>query len=352
MYTYKEAAALTGLSIEAIRTRRKRGLVQAVEVFIGKQREWRITEAGIKSLGKTPYDQYKTLYDLWITQQKSGYHTGKPIGPRGIEANEYGLEKFWQYLGETPSEKQITYENLRKALSNVPIDYENRKCHYSQRDQMYKAFISFYRLLVREGVRSEKNFKDLKPKRIFPPRKTVITLEDFNRLLDFNRCSGRSEHLKVSTSLVLHLAAYAGLRRAEIINLDLGHVDLKQKIIYVVDGKGHKNRIVGIRKNLEGVIKTWLKIRPKVKATNLLVNEEGHKFTQDMIRVRVGYVGRRAGVDITPHGLRRAFATIHTDKGLPLPHIQKLLGHSDIKTTMGYVMTDERTAVKSLQELT
>jgi len=41
-------------------------------------------------------------------------------------------------------------------------------------------------------------------------------------------------------------------------------------------------------------------------------------------------------IELTPHALRRAFATYHAENGLPLPLLQKLLGHSSIRTTALY----------------
>ncbi len=61
-------------------------------------------------------------------------------------------------------------------------------------------------------------------------------------------------------------------------------------------------------------------------------------------------VSDRSGIKVTPHGLRRTFATMNAEKGRPLHLIQKALGHADITTTQGYLMSDQETVIEAMQQ--
>jgi len=65
---------------------------------------------------------------------------------------------------------------------------------------------------------------------------------------------------------------------------------------------------------------------------------------------RLHRLGRKVGVDVSPHMLRRAFVTINANKGRPLPMLQIACGHSDIKTTRNYCQTTEQEVIEAMKE--
>ena len=60
-------------------------------------------------------------------------------------------------------------------------------------------------------------------------------------------------------------------------------------------------------------------------------------------------ISERAGLEVTPHGLRRTFATLNAEKGRPIHLIQKALGHANITTTQGYLMSDQEAVIEAMQ---
>lgn len=143
----------------------------------------------------------------------------------------------------------------------------------------------------------------------------------------------------------------AGLRRADVIKLERGHVSLKHREIIIVDGKGHKQRMIGMTSALHMHLQRWALARPKINTPHLLIQPDGSPITESVVAGRFKRLAKSTGIDFSAHALRRAFATIHADKGVPLSHLQEQLGHSKIETTMGYVMTDQRVAMESLKRL-
>ena len=60
------------------------------------------------------------------------------------------------------------------------------------------------------------------------------------------------------------------------------------------------------------------------------------------VEIRIRELGRSINVEkIHPHKFRRTMATRAIDKGMPIEQIQKLLGHSQIDTTMQYAMVNQ-----------
>ena len=155
---------------------------------------------------------YSKLHKQWLEEQKSGYHTGKPL-TRSVDSNLYGMEKFWEYLDKKPSVREILLKSLRIALSNVPVDYNTKNCHFTQRDQMYKAVRIFYKLLMREELGDNQTYHEmgqLKPKRVFPPKKTVLQKDKLTRLLEFNDewLHARTEYDRILMRSLIILIAY------------------------------------------------------------------------------------------------------------------------------------------------
>lgn len=128
--------------------------------------------------------------------------------------------------------------------------------------------------------------------------------------------------------MMIALAAYAGLRRAEIAALDAGDVDLVSEAptLAVRAGKGNKDRIVPIHPDLAAMLRRAPKHGPIVGVTEGTV---GQKIAAHL---------RSLGIEATAHKLRHTFGTElarATEGNVIL--IATLMGHADISTSMGYI---------------
>lgn len=130
------------------------------------------------------------------------------------------------------------------------------------------------------------------------------------------------------TALAVMLAAYCGLRRCEICTIHTKH-DIVQNtsgITIQVHGKGRKERTLPV----PGILATRIQSRPK-----------GWLFPGDVDgHVGVDYIGKRIkkATGYPPHSLRRRFATVtYYRSGCNLLLVSKMLGHSNVATTMHYI---------------
>lgn len=162
-----------------------------------------------------------------------------------------------------PDLKHLTPDNLAECLSKIVPDHKNKKCRYATKHQIYKAVCTFYKFLIRKGLRTQADLDALKskvPKRLYPARKTVLQEDTLAHLLEVNetKIQGRSFYDVAMTKMLILLFSMTGLRRSEVVNLEVSHIDLNNGILHVIDGKGHKNRMVGITPELEQQIRVWL----------------------------------------------------------------------------------------------
>lgn len=127
-----------------------------------------------------------------------------------------------------------------------------------------------------------------------------------------------------------------GLRRSELINLQLKDVDSGRMVVSVKSGKGNKDRQIPLPKRLLPLLKTYYKqYKPKVY---LFEGQDGGKYSEkslaEVLKKAKGIA--RIIKPISLHTLRHSYATHLLESGVNLRYIQELLGHSSTKTTQIY----------------
>jgi site-specific recombinase XerD len=149
--------------------------------------------------------------------------------------------------------------------------------------------------------------------------------------------------------LLLMLAYSSGLRVSEVVALKKEHIDLSRKVIYVVGGKGRKDRCTLLSEKAAAFIceyyaifniQTWL--FPGQPATHPLTIRSAQKiFDKAVQRAKIDK-------DISIHSLRHSFATHLLESGTDIRYIQSLLGHVSVRTTERYTHIARR-SVLSIQ---
>ncbi len=131
------------------------------------------------------------------------------------------------------------------------------------------------------------------------------------------------------------LAYGSGLRVSEIIHLQ--PTNIKETMIEVLSGKGDKDRMVPIPKG-------W-----KLEYTK----EIPLKTTQRSLERNFKNFLKLAGLpnNYTFHSLRHGFATRLIESGVPISHVQVLMGHSNLATTSIYTKARPMDALKSYEDL-
>ncbi|MCC6972962.1 MAG: site-specific integrase [Anaerolineae bacterium] len=134
---------------------------------------------------------------------------------------------------------------------------------------------------------------------------------------------------------------YAGLRRAEVSTLELGHWFPGDSRL-VVHGKGRKERAAYLPPGGHRALEAWVNLRGFTDGALFTRIGKGGVLTLAPISSQAVYVilqrrAESAGVEnITPHDLRRTFVSNLLEAGADTVIVSKLVGHADPKTTARY----------------
>ena len=147
-------------------------------------------------------------------------------------------------------------------------------------------------------------------------------------------------------NLIISLLYQTGMRRAELVGLTDGDIDLAAGQIRVF-GKRRKERIVPIGARLIDEIKAYMEVRQGFESPDhrllTAIHRDGSTGAMDahavyrMVRRRMGEVSTLK--KHSPHVLRHTFATTMLNNGADIRTIQTLLGHASLSATQVYTHT-------------
>jgi site-specific recombinase XerD len=160
----------------------------------------------------------------------------------------------------------------------------------------------------------------------------VLSKEQITKLIDL------ADNIK--HRLVIKLLYSSGLRLDELINLKRGDIDFDRNLIHVKKGKGKKDRVTLLSDTLKlDLLKYYSK---SSFDTEYILEGRNGKYTKKSVQKVLKNLGKKMGINVHPHMLRHSFATHLLDSGVDVRYIQKLLGHSDLKTTEIYTHVSNR----------
>lgn len=153
------------------------------------------------------------------------------------------------------------------------------------------------------------------------------------------------------SKLMISLMYAAGMRVSEVANLRIDELNFEEKIGYIKQGKGRKDRIFNIPKFLFNKLKRYSEKQKESGEVYLFSGRDGKKMTSRNLQKIVKLAAKKAGIkkDVHPHTLRHSFATHLLENEVDIRKIQELLGHADLSTTQIYthVSNEELKKVKS-----
>lgn len=236
--------------------------------------------------------------------------------------------------------------DIMRYLEHLYMDSGNLSSN--TRATKLSALRAFFHYLRSEGVILGDPTEDVPSPKKTQPMPRVFSKRELGRILgqpDLGKPMGIRDHAMLMTIYG------AGLRKAEVVNLDVEHVQSEERgYAYLhVFGKGGKERIVGLRRTPAAVLRRWVIERQRLQTPSpaLFVRMKGvparlhPRRIGDILKGYAELVGiRRARAFV--HKLRATWATELHDNGVDLLAICAAAGWSDPKTAMRYIRTSQR----------
>ena len=141
----------------------------------------------------------------------------------------------------------------------------------------------------------------------------------------------------------------SGLRNAEVRKLNWEDIDIQRGVVRVLEGKGRKFRIVAIGLNTRRALIKYSREINSSDEKPVFQTQSGSRLTAAGLRSWMMRFSERANIHITPHALRRTFATFSIRAGMDVFQLQTLLGHSTLEMTRHYVKLVDEDLVKAHQ---
>lgn len=178
-------------------------------------------------------------------------------------------------------------------------------------------------------------------RRVKPPKRTSelmkpIDPDDFRKLVRV--CNDRTE-MGARDKMVFMVLLDSGIRRAELLALRIGDVNLETGEVLVRSGKGRKTRITIIGPKTRKAVARYLRFRPTAGDDDVLVVTNAHKpLTIGGLREVLRRASGRAGVpEPGVHEFRRAFALAFLRSGGDIERLRRLLGHNTLAVVGRYL---------------
>lgn len=236
--------------------------------------------------------------------------------------------------------RKITTDEIRSYL----VAYQKiNHCSKVTVDNVRRNLSSFFSWLEEEDyiLKSPmRRIHKIKTKKVV---KETISDENIERMRD---------GCKTMRDLAMIDLLYStGIRVGELVNLNINNVDLEQREC-VVYGKGDKERRVYFDAKAKIHLKKYLESRKDNNpALFVTLDAPFDRLKISGVEIRLRELGRKLNLNkIHPHKFRRTMATRAIDKGMPIEQVQKILGHSQIDTTMQYAIVNQLNVKASHQK--
>jgi len=288
-------------------------------------------QALVSYCDRTGLESWTALDSGHLRSFAARLHAGG-LGPRSIQRRLSAVRSFYEFLqreahalrgGIRTTKPTETAAASNAAAASAPRDGGQSD---SERSQVAR-------------IRSNPG-QDVRAPKVARRLPETLDADQMARLLEIPA----GEPFATRDRAIMELLYSSGLRLAEVVGLDLGHLDLRDRTVHVL-GKGRKVRLVPVGRVALRALEQWLAERAGLAPSGepaLFVGRSGRRLGRRAVELRVAHWARRQGLamNVYPHLFRHSFASHLLESGAELRGVQELLGHADIATTQIYTHLD------------
>lgn len=265
---------------------------------------------------------------------------------------ELARERLWRYKGPAAILRLVD----GSVLSGFKASRERVGDSVNTIAQRIPAVRSFLSIAYRDGILTHEQAQSLgisiyrlKLKRDIKPVGRRLSPDEVRQLraaVDSTTIKGKRDLAIIDTMLFL------GLRREELSVISLSNFKVDHGASWLLlKGKGNKSRRLKIHPELAATITDWLRVRGGKLGErsgwlfiSLRAQGKSNPIDATVVGKLIAHYGFKSSIApekgeniLSPHDLRRTCARNAYDNGANLLLIQKMLGHSDVKTTANYI---------------
>ena len=261
----------------------------------------------------------------------------KKYSPQTAVAYQKDLEAFQLFLSQEFSDSDVSRANYAQIRTWI-VQLVDRAISNRTINRKISSLNSYYKFLLK--IESIEANPLVKHKALKVSKKIQIPFSETEVNSVLNTINTTTFE-GIRDKLIVELFYSTGIRRVELVQLQLQDVDLSQGHIKVL-GKRNKERIIPLLPSVTDTVQAYLLERLKLKTITdpsiLFLTKKGIKIYEMLVyRIITGYFDSiSTKVKKSPHIIRHSFATHLLNNGADLNAVKELLGHSSLAATQVY----------------
>lgn len=275
----------------------------------------------------------KSFCNYLLLEKKYSKHT--------VNAYQKDLLAFSQFI-HTTYDNQDLHSVVSMESRQWLIHLVNKGHSYATINRKFSSLKAFYRFLM-ESKQIETNPLS-KHKALKVPKQMQIPFSQSEVTQAIDDSYFKPDFEGKRNQLILNLLYHTGIRRAELLGLQVNSIDFANNQIKVL-GKRNKERWIPMLDSLANQIKEYLKDRSELEYIRnhdiLLLNKKGVKLSESFVYrlINVYFSAVTTKTKKSPHVLRHSFATHLLNEGADINSLKDLLGHSSLASTQVYTQS-------------
>jgi site-specific recombinase XerD len=261
---------------------------------------------------------------------------------------------MWRFFSETCAVNSAQDLRLDHVMQYVKyrLDAGRSTSTVNNHLSSLRSFLSFLKeddIIIHPSLDNIQRLKEAERLPRYMTSEQVRHLRDAIRENALNARDPSVSHDALLLQAVFYLLWQGGLRIGEVEGLRFLDfyisISSHAKRLFVRDSKWRQGRAVYLTDVSLEALRAYLAVRETGYAGGYLFVRDGRPMKKDFLCKQLQRIGKQVDVHVVPHRLRHTFATQLLNVGCKVTSIQRLLGHTNLNTTMTYARAFDQTVM-------